>query len=107
MRQLLVTANLVPSSPIRATLMMAALRSPETSVLTRVTRRNIPKDSILHGHRRENLKSCRGKFLDHFYYNFSKSNSASLALAVHLHMTPIFYRPAVSNSRTTEARSLD
>jgi hypothetical protein len=33
------------------------LSSPETLVLTRSTRRNIPKDAILHGHRRENLKS--------------------------------------------------
>jgi hypothetical protein len=30
---------------------------PEPSVLSRVTRRNIPEDSILHSHRRENLKS--------------------------------------------------
>jgi hypothetical protein len=37
--------------------MMAALVSSETSVLTRPTRRNIPKDSILHNHRREVLKS--------------------------------------------------
>jgi hypothetical protein len=28
-----------------------------TSVLTRDTRRNIPEDSIVHSHRRENLKS--------------------------------------------------
>jgi thiamine phosphate synthase YjbQ (UPF0047 family) len=29
----------------------------ETSVLTRATRRNNPEDTILHSHRRENLKS--------------------------------------------------
>jgi hypothetical protein len=56
MCRLLVTANAVPSSPILVTLMIGALRSSKTSVLTRTTQRHIPEDGILHSHRRENLK---------------------------------------------------
>jgi hypothetical protein len=56
MNRLLVTAN-IPSSPTLVTLMMEALSFSETSVLTRATWHNVPEESILHSHYRENLKS--------------------------------------------------
>jgi hypothetical protein len=47
------------SSPILLTLIMEALSSSETSVITITTRRNTPEDAILHSHCRKNLKSYK------------------------------------------------
>jgi hypothetical protein len=44
----LVTANVLPSSPILSTLMMEVVRSSEMSVLATATRRYIPEDDHIH-----------------------------------------------------------
>jgi hypothetical protein len=56
-RHTLVMSNVGPSSPILVTLMKDALSSSDTPALTRAKRYNIPEDTILHSHRRENFKS--------------------------------------------------
>jgi hypothetical protein len=55
-RRMLVSSN-IPSSLILTTVMMEAIPSSVTFVLTRAAWRNIPEDGILHSHHRENLKS--------------------------------------------------
>jgi hypothetical protein len=54
-----VSLQLVPSSTILITLMKEAVRSSETSDLTTATRRKILEVTILHSHRRGNLKSYK------------------------------------------------
>jgi hypothetical protein len=66
--RLLVVANVVPSSPILITLVMKALCSSETLVLTTATRLKNPEDGILHNHLRGNLKSYKVFFK---FKNFS------------------------------------
>jgi hypothetical protein len=56
---MLVSASIVPSSQFLVTLMMEAIRSSETSVLTRATQRHIPEDVIRNSSRHENFKSSQ------------------------------------------------
>jgi hypothetical protein len=53
----LVTADVFLNTLILVALMMEAIHSYETSVLTTVTLHHIQEDGALHSHRRESLKS--------------------------------------------------
>jgi hypothetical protein len=56
--RLLVTAKIVPSSPILVTIIMEGIRASETSFRTRATRRNIPASGMLQ------ISPCVGLFFD-------------------------------------------
>jgi hypothetical protein len=56
---LLVTLKVVSSAPILVIIMMEAVCSSETSVLTRATLHHVPDDSIIQSHRRENPELLR------------------------------------------------
>jgi hypothetical protein len=75
------TANVVPSSLILFNPMMEAIRSSETSVLTRPTRRHIPEDDILHSHRRENLKFYLSSHFTYITKWWSQQERRSLCLS--------------------------
>jgi 3'-phosphoadenosine 5'-phosphosulfate sulfotransferase (PAPS reductase)/FAD synthetase len=57
MLRLLVTVNVVPSSPILTILTMEAVRSSVTSVLTRDTRHNISETAFFKPHAMRHLKT--------------------------------------------------
>jgi hypothetical protein len=78
-----------------STLKMEAIRSSETSVHTRSTRRYIPENGILHSHRCQNLKSyLLGKFANLCYNRFIQPNSLCNYEAVlkYLHLKTLNFK---------------
>jgi hypothetical protein len=63
-RESVASYGYVPCSPILVAMIMEALHSSETSVLTRTTRRNIPEQAVPHSHRRENLHTTAKKSVE-------------------------------------------
>jgi hypothetical protein len=57
MLRLLVTVNIVPTSPILVARMMEAILSPETSVNTTIIFLNFQEDGILQGGKKERAKN--------------------------------------------------
>jgi hypothetical protein len=86
--QLLVTANIVPNSLIRVTLMMEVLRSPETWVLTGAKWCNTPEDGILHIHTSFIVKpitfSCNWNLYKYYVIDQIKMHVSNFLLVLEL-----------------------
>jgi hypothetical protein len=97
---LLVTASVVPSSPIFVTLMKEVLPSSETWVLTRATRRNIPEDTILQlvSYLTASTISSFGHNNDDFWvYHYEKPKqfiwaSLRLSMCLSVHVQQLYIR---------------
>jgi hypothetical protein len=80
--------------------MMETLSSSETSVLTRVTQRNIPEDVILHRHRSEKLQILQSNILAYglmlpktlpFHYNRNHLMFSSMTLKPIMGLPQFFF----------------
>jgi hypothetical protein len=68
-----------------STLKMEAIRSSETSVHTRTTRRHIPEDSILQAHHHEKLKS----YILQLHYTAKCQYNKIMQVTNHIHYNKI------------------